>query len=129
MKNAAKLLTAVAVAGIVAASGSAVTAASTGVDNAYVGYDSNTTSGVTVTNVAYNVSTTDASKLASIVFTETEDVSAGYDAVLTINGPTTTQITCTPTYDSGDSEGTITCATTGTNVVDVTSIALTVTAS
>ena len=125
MKKATKFLTAAAVAGMLAASGSAYTAASTGVDDAYVGYDSNTTSGVTVSNVEYKVSATDASKLSQIVFTEAEDVSTGYKAILTINGPTATQITCTTAFDTG--VGTITCPTTA-NVADVTSIALTVTA-
>ena len=120
-----RLLAALAVAGLIATSGSALTAANTGIDDAYVGYGSNTISGVTVTNIAYNVDPVDASKLASIVFTEAEDVSAGYDAILTINGPTNTQIACTATFAT---EGTITCPT-NANVADVTSIALTVSAN
>ena len=128
MRKSTKFLTALAVAGMVAVSGSAYTAANTGVDDAFVGYDSNTTSGVSVTNVAYNVDATNASLLDSIVFTETENVSSGYDAILTINGPTNTQITCTPTYDAVAEVGTITCPTTAT-VASVTSIALTVTAN
>ena len=126
MRKSAKFLTTLAVAGLVAASGSAYTAANTGVDDAYVGYDSNSVSGVTVTNVAYNVDAADASKLSSIVFTETQDVSSGYDAVLTINGPTSTQVACTATYAAGT--GTITCPTTA-SVASVTSVALTVSAS
>lgn len=122
-----KFLGALAVAGVMAASGSAFTAANTGVDDAYVGYDFNTISGVTVTNIAYNVNATDASKLSSIVFTETQDVSIGYDAILTINGPSGTRITCTPTYGGTPAVGTIDCPTTA-NVADVTSIGLTVSA-
>ena len=127
MNKATKFLTTIAVAGMVAASGSAFTAASTGVDDAIVGFDDNATSGVTVSNVAYNVESSDASLLDSIVFTEAEDVSTGHNIILTINGTTTTQIDCTATYAA--SVGTITCDTTGTAVVDVDSIALTVTAS
>ena len=126
LNNRKRFLGALAVAGVIAASTSAFTAANTGVDDVYVGYDSATISGVTVTNVAYNVDTTDASKLSSIVFTENEDVSTGYDAILTVNGSTTTQIPCTATYAT--SVGTITCPVTA-NVADVTSIALTVSAN
>lgn len=123
-----RFLAAFAVAGMIAASTSAFTAANTGVDDAYVGYDSATISGVTVSNVAYNVDESDASKLSSIVFTEAEDVSTGYDAILTINGPTEAQIACTATYDGVESVGTIDCPTTA-NVADVVSIALTVSAN
>ena len=127
MHGKKKFFGALAVAGLVAASGSAFTAANTGVDDAYVGYESNTVSGVSVTNVAYNVDALDASKLSSIVFTETEDVSSGYQAILTVNGPTEAQITCTTTYDATGLVGTIDCPTTA-DVAGVTSIALTVSA-
>lgn len=128
MRKSTKFLSALAVAGMIAASGSAFTAASTGVDDAYVGYDTATTSGVTVSNVEYRVSSTDASKLSNIVFTEAQDVSTGYKSILTVNGPTTTQITCTATFVAGTpGVGTITCPTSA-NVADVTSISLTVTA-
>lgn len=123
MHGRTKLFTMLVMAALMATSGSAFTAANTGIDDAFVGYGSNTVSGVAVTNIAYNVDATDASKLSSIVFTETEDVSVGYDAVLTINGPTTTQIACDTTV-----VGTIDCPTTA-NVADVTSIALTVSAN
>lgn len=129
MHKKSKLLAAVAAAGLVAVGGSAFTAANTGVDDAFVGYDSAQISGVTVSNVEYVVDSTDASKLSSIVFTEAEDVSAGYEAILTINGPTTTQIACTATYDSMSSTGTITCLTPGQLIDPVTSISLTVAAS
>jgi hypothetical protein len=123
-----KLLGAVTVAGVVATTGSAFTAANTGVDDAFVGYDSATISGVTVTNVEYVVSSSDASKLSSIVFTENENVSVGYESTLTVNGPTTTQIACSASFVTGTpGVGTITCPTTA-NVADVTSISLTVAA-
>jgi hypothetical protein len=137
MRKSSKLLVATAAAALVATGGTAFTAAGSGVDDAYVSYDANQTSGVTVTNVAYNVNPNDASLLTNIVFTETEDVSSGYDAILTVNGPSGTQIDCTPTFDNGvdnlsgtsdDGVGTITCPTTAT-VASVAAISLTVTAN
>jgi hypothetical protein len=133
MRISSKLLVAGAAAALVATGGTAFTAGGTGVDDAYVSYDTNTASGVTVSNVEYVVSSGDASKLSEIVFTEAEDVTTGYKRTLTVNGPTTTQIDCTATFTAANSTtgaaayGTITCPTTA-NVADVTSISLTVAA-
>jgi hypothetical protein len=133
MRISYKLLVAGSAAALVAAGGSAFTASGSGVDDAYVSYDTNTVSGVTVSNVEYVVSSTDASKLSKIVFTEAEDVTTGYKRTLTVNGPTTTQIDCDASFTAADSTtgaaayGTITCLT-DANVADVTSISLTVAA-
>ena len=130
MRKNFKLLGAVAVAGLVAAGGSAFTAANTGVDATIAGYESAAVTGVTVTNVEYVVNATDATKFSSIVFTETEDVSTGYTAKLSLGdgatGTVYTSTTCaTPTYTVSTGPGTITCATTA-NVADVDHVALTV---
>lgn len=124
MRKSTKLLGGLAAAAIVAAGGSAFTAANTGVDAANVGYQSATISGVSVTNVEYVVDAGDASKLSSIVFTETEDVSAGHKAILTINGPAETQTVCSTVV-----VGTITCAVPAlqADITTILSIALTVT--
>ena len=131
MRKSSKIIVAGAAAALVAAGGSAFTAGGTGVDDAYVSYDTNTTSGVSVSNVEYAVSSTDASKLSKIVFTTAEDVTTGYKRTLTVNGSTTTQIDCeaafTAATTSAAAYGTITCPTSA-NVADVTSISLTVAA-
>lgn len=126
MRTRSKLIGALAVAGVVAASGTAFTAANTGFTaNEFVGYGSTTVTGVTVSNVAYNVNGTDASLLDTIVFTVAQDVTgAGYESLLTINGATGTRTTCTATFTT---VGTITCPTTAA-IATVTSVGLTVTA-
>jgi len=121
MRTSTKLVGALAVAGVVAAGSSAFTASNTGVDAANVGYESAVISGVAVTNVAYVVDPGDASKLSQIEFTEAADLTTGHEAILTINGPTTTQIVCDVSVAS-----TITCLT-PVDIASVTSIALTVT--
>ena len=134
MRKNFKLLGAVAVAGLVAAGGSAFTATNTGVGPTIAGHQSAAVTGVSVTNVEYVVNTSDASKLSSIVFSETEDVSTGYAATLTLGkGVTATvftrsdraTITAPVTATGSEADGTITCATTA-NVADVDSVALTV---
>lgn len=124
MRTSTKLLGGLAAAAIVAAGGSAFTAANTGVDAANVGYQSATISGVSVTNVAYVVDGADASKLSDINFTETEDVSVGHQAILTINGPTETQTVCDTSVI-----GSITCVVPAAQaaIAGILSIALTVT--
>ena len=122
MRKNFKLLGAVAVAGLVAAGGSAFTAANTGVTAAYVGYASASVTGVTVSNVNYVVNQTNPSKLSSIVFTESEDVTTGYKATLTLDqgtSPLTVSSCLTTTIN------TITCDTTA-NVAAVVGVALTV---
>lgn len=48
------------------------------------GYGSVTATGVTVSNVKYNTSATDASQLASVVFTVVENVTLGHTATMTL---------------------------------------------
>ena len=86
--------------------------------------------GVSVTNVEYVVNETDASKLSSIVFSETQDVSTGHTATLTLGKGTTATVftrsdcaTITAPGTEPAAPGTITCATTA-NVADVDSVAL-----
>ena len=56
------------------AGGSAFTAGNALEDNTVAGYDNTTVTGATVTNIAYNPDVTDPSKLASVVFTATGDI-------------------------------------------------------
>ena len=129
MRKNFKLLGAVAVAGLVAAGGSAFTAANTGVTPAIAGYQSAAVTGVAVTNVEYKVDPADGSKFSSIVFTETTDVSSNHTAKLTLDKgtgtPAVSDCTISATPPATGAPGTITCLTTA-NVKEVVSVALTV---
>lgn len=83
MRLSRVLLAGVAVAGV-AATTSAFTASNnfSGVDNNVAGYGELTATGVAVTNIAYNPAS-DATKLASVVFTVGQDTSS-MDAVMTL---------------------------------------------
>ncbi len=48
------------------------------------GYGSVTATGVTVSNVKYNTLVADASQLASVVFTVTQDVTTGHTSTMTL---------------------------------------------
>jgi hypothetical protein len=122
MRKSTKFLGTLAVAGLVAAGGSAFTFGNT-LPASVAGYASAAVSGVTVTNVAYVVDPADASLLTDINFVVTEDVSAGYDAILTINGPAggATQIVC-----DADTASAIDCPVTDP-IASINSITLTVT--
>ena len=122
MRKSTKILGALAVAGLIIAGGTVFTEANT-VPTSTAGYGTSTVTGVTVTNVKYNVHATNANLLDSIVFTETEDVSVpgDYKAILTINGPLNTQIVCDTTVAN-----TITCLTPTQVINTVTAVALTV---
>lgn len=85
MGKNSRLLGAVAVAGLVAASGSAFTTSSSlpPDDSGSVGYGSTTVTGVTVSNIAYRVDTVDGSMLASVVATS-EDLNNAFGTTGTL---------------------------------------------
>jgi hypothetical protein len=122
MRKSTKITLAAVAACLIAAGTTALTEANV-VPSGIAGYGTNVVSGVTATNIAYNVDnvTPNASLLKSIVFTENEDVTSGHTALLTINGPTSTAITCNVSVAN-----TITCLTTHA-IATITSIGLTVT--
>lgn len=111
--------------------GAASTAGNSTPDNGVAGYDAATVSGINVSTINYNVSSTDASKLASIAFVTTDLVNApGTSGTLTINGSTNTQILCgAPVADNPTTptKYTYTCDTTGQAIDLVTTIGFTVT--
>ncbi len=125
MRSSTRVLGGLAAAGLVAAGGSAYTAyTATAVAADHVGYGSVSVTGVTVSNIGYNVSSTDSSMLSTIVFTVAEDGSCPeYKAILTINGSTTSQITCDPRTAT-----TISCPTASQSVAGLQSVQLAVTA-
>ena len=129
MRKNFKLLGALAVAGLVAAGGSAFTDANTGINDAIGGYSSADVSGVVVTKVEYVVDVANSAKFSSINFSESTDVvTVTHTAKLTVTGgatPVVTTCTIGATAGTTAAPATITCPTTA-NVEDVTSIALTV---
>jgi hypothetical protein len=82
MRMSTKLLGGVVAAGLVAATGSAYTA-SNNVPTSVAGYGENTVTGASVSTIAYSTLSTDTSKLASVSFTSTTDVT-GKTATMTL---------------------------------------------
>jgi hypothetical protein len=79
-----RTLGAVVLAGLAVSGAGAFTASNTFSNTSDVaGYGTNTVTGATVTNVHYNVDALDSSKVDSIVFTATEDLT-GKSSVLTL---------------------------------------------
>jgi hypothetical protein len=76
------LLAGLAISGSSAFTGS--NAFSAGVDTQKAGYGSVTASGVAISDVDYNLLVTDASKLDSVDFYTTDDITVGYASKLTI---------------------------------------------
>jgi hypothetical protein len=112
-----RTLGAVLLAGLVISGTGAFTAANdmtgvTGGTNNVAGYGTAVVSGATVTGVHYNVNATDQSKVDSVVFNTTEDLS-GKTAQLKLTNskgaaPTQTS-TCTPAAGLLGASNTITC--------------------
>jgi hypothetical protein len=84
MRRSTKLVAALAVAGVVAAGGSAFTASNTMSQTSnFAGYGQATATGATITNITYTPLSTDASKLSTVVFASSTDVT-GKVAKLTL---------------------------------------------
>jgi hypothetical protein len=118
-----------------AASGfSAATAGNTFTNTTNVaGYGENTVTGTTVSDIAYTTLSTDATKLASVVFTAKTDIT-GYTAKMTLKNSAATAIGASPyscllgTWNALTSEITVTCDTTDNPAIStIASTGLTVT--
>lgn len=115
MRRSTKLAAALAIAGVVAAGGSAFTASNTMSQTSNVaGYGQATATGATVTKISYTSLSTDASKLASVIFTTSTNVT-GKTAKLTLKLGTAivgTPYSCTlGTWDATNLKMDVTCAT------------------
>lgn len=102
--NKKRFLGALAVAGMIAASGSAFTNSNTLPNNntGTVGYGATTVTGVTVSNVAYTADTTDGSKLKTVVVTSTDLTNApGTTGTLTLRDGTSPTPVVLATQDCG----------------------------
>jgi hypothetical protein len=91
MRKSTKMVGGLVIAGVVAATGSAFTASNL-VPASTAGYGESAVTGATVSNVAYTLAA-DPSKLASVVFTATTDVT-GKTAQMTLR--TTSGVVGTP---------------------------------
>lgn len=90
----------VLLAGLAISGGSAFTGSNTfsgGSDTRTAGYGAVTATGITISDTKYNLSTTDASKLASVDFTTSTDVTTGYSMKMTLRSGSTVVDTSTCT--------------------------------
>jgi hypothetical protein len=128
MQKSGKLLGALAVAGLIATGGAAFTASNTLPAGGVSGYGESVATGATITTVAHTLLAGDNSKLASVVFTSSTDVT-GKTASMTLKQGTTpvgTPYTCT--LGAFTTTMTITCATADNpllNAFDTTGLTVT----
>ncbi len=112
MRNSTKVFGALAITGVVAATGSASTASNTLPAGGVSGYGQVVSTGAIVTAVTDTLVTTDASRLASVAFTSSTDVT-GKTVKMTLKSGTTvvgSPYACTlGAYSTGSM--TITCDT------------------
>jgi hypothetical protein len=112
MRTSVKLITALSVVGLAAAAGSAFTASNTLPAGGVSGYGESVATGATITAVSDTLLPTDNSKLASVVFTSSTDVTGKTVSMTLKNGTTVvgSPYTCAlGAYAAGSM--TITCAT------------------
>jgi hypothetical protein len=119
----------VLLAGLAMSGAGAFTASNAGVSTngaQALGYGEAVVTGAVVTDVAYNVNTTDASRLTSVVFTSSDNLTGkSAKLALRLGAAADTQSTCTITYTAsatgilgtlgiadGEDYSTITCPTT-----------------
>ena len=130
-----RTLGAVLLAGLALSGAGAFTASNTLPASGTAGYGTSSVSGATVNSVSYAPSSTDATKLSSVTFNATSDVT-GMTAMLTVLdssnavlGASPYSCTITGIYVASVGGQTITCSTTtnAPNIADVASIGLTVT--
>ncbi|GAC1441286.1 MAG: hypothetical protein NVSMB55_08610 [Mycobacteriales bacterium] len=128
-----RTLGAVLLAGLAVSGTGAFTASNTFSNTTNVaGYGSSTATGATVTNVSYTTLSTDATKLASVVFTTTTNITNMTAKMTLMNGTAVlgaSPYACTlGTWNAVTTSMTVTCAT-GDNpaVANLTSTGLTVT--
>jgi hypothetical protein len=111
MRNATKFLGAVAAAGIIAAGTSAFTASNTLPAGGVSGYGQSVATGATITTIAKTLLSTDNSKLASVTFTSSTDVTGKAASMTLKNGSTVVGSPYTCTLGAWTTTMTITCAT------------------
>jgi hypothetical protein len=119
MRTSTKLITAVSIAGVAAISGSAFTASNTLPAGSISGYGEVVSTGATITAVTDTLLASDASKLASVAFDSSSDVTGKTVKMTLKNGATVvgSPYSCTlGAYSAGSM--TITCATADNPLMD-----------
>jgi len=111
MRKSTKLVGAIAVAGAVAASGAAFTASNTMPASSVSGYGQVVATGATITDVSDTLLSTDHSKLASVTFTSSTDVTGKTVSMTLKNGSTVVGSPYTCTLGTYSTTMTITCDT------------------
>ena len=114
MRTSVKVISALSVAGLAVVAGSAFTASNTLPPGGVSGYGESVATGATITTISKALLSTDNSKLASVTFTSSTDVT-GKTATMTLKSGTTpvgSPYSCT--LGSWTTTMTITC-TTGDN--------------
>ncbi|MDQ0677308.1 hypothetical protein QFZ30_000690 [Arthrobacter pascens] len=112
MRTSAKVISALSVAGLAVVAGSAFTASNTLPAGGVSGYGESVATGATITTISKTLLSTDNSKLASVTFTSSTDVTGKTASMTLKNGaaPVGSPYTCT--LGSFDTTMTITCSTT-----------------
>lgn len=123
----------VLLAGLAMSGAGAFTASNTMSQSSNVaGFGSSVATGATVTDISYTTDPTDATKLASVVFTSSTNLAAGVGKTASLvlqEGATSTTYSCViGVWSILTSSNDITCSTTSDdpNVADVTATGLTV---
>lgn len=111
MRKSRKLVGALVVAGLIATGGAAFTASNTLPAGGVSGYGQSVATGATITTVADTLLSTDNSKLASVTFTSSTDVTGKTASMTLKNGTTVVGSPYTCTLGSYTTTMTITCAT------------------
>jgi hypothetical protein len=111
MRKSGKLVGALAVAGLIATGGAAFTASNTLPAGGISGYGESVSTGATITAVEHTLLSTDNSKLASVAFTSTTDVTGKTASMTLKNGTTVVGSPYTCTLGAYATTMTITCAT------------------
>jgi hypothetical protein len=111
MRKSHKLIGALAIAGLVATGGAAFTASNSLPAGGVSGYGQSVATGATITAVAHTLLSTDNSKLASVQFTSSTDVTGKTASMTLKSGSTVVGSPYTCTLGSYTTTMTITCAT------------------
>lgn len=111
MRKATKIIVGVAFAGLVAAGGSAFTASNTLPTGGVAGYGQSVVTGATVTGITDNPLSTDHSKLSSVTFSTTTNVTANTVSMTLKNGATVVGSPYSCTVSGTATPWTITCLT------------------
>jgi hypothetical protein len=110
MRKSVKIISALSVAGLAVAAGSAFTASNTLPDGGVSGYGQSVATGATITTISKTLLSTDNSKLASVTFASSTDLTVDDVASMTLkNGATVVGSPYTCTIDVA--ADTITCDT------------------